>query len=104
MTTMDFDFSHIFSSFINTSVYTVDFIIYTGNAITHRETRNGPEDLLKQTFLNTMKQIGQEKRPMTLRMEIPKIQYSQNLDKDIEVIDYVEFKNKYMVQAENEST
>lgn len=48
MTTMDFDFSHIFSSFINTSVYTVDFIIYTGNAITHRETRNGPEDLLKQ--------------------------------------------------------
>lgn len=104
MTTMDFDFSYIFDSFVNTSVYTVDFIIYTGNAITHRESRKGPEDLLKQIFLNTMRQIGQEKRPMTLRMEIPKIQYSQNLDKDVEVIDYVEFKNKYMVQAENEST
>lgn len=41
---------------------------------------------------------------MKCRMEIPKIQYSINEDKDVEVLDYIEFKNRNMIQAEKEST
>ena len=58
----------------------------------------------KKTFNQLILEIGNENTPMKCRMEIPKTQYSTDKDENVEVIDYVEFKNKCMIQAEKEST
>ena len=92
------NFANIFTK------YEVEFIIWTGDTIVHREKRVGSEEILKKTFKQLIKQIGNKTVPMKCRMEIPKVQHSINEDKDVEVLDYIEFKNKCMIQAEKEST
>lgn len=86
------------------SLYKVEFIVWSGNAIVFREQKQGSENTLKRTFNQLILEIGNENTPMKCRMEIPKTQYSTDKDENVEVIDYVEFKNKCMIQAEKEST
>jgi hypothetical protein len=86
------------------NMYKVEFIVWSGNVIIFREQKLGSENTLKRTFNQLISEIRNENTPMKCRMEIPKTQYSTNKDENVEVIDYVEFKNKCMIQAEKEST
>lgn len=86
------------------NVYKVEFIVWSGNVIIFREQKLGSENTLKRTFNQLISEIRNENTPMKCRMEIPKTQYSTDKDKNVEVIDYIEFKNKCMIQAEKEST
>lgn len=86
------------------SLYKVEFIVWSEKDIIFREQKQGSENSLKRTFNQLILEIGNENVPMKCRMEIPKTQYSIDKDKNVKVIDYVEFKNKCMVQAEKEST
>lgn len=86
------------------NVYKVEFIVWSGNVIIFREQKLGSENTLKRTFNQLISEIRNENTPMKCRMEIPKTQYSNDKDENVEVIDYVEFKNKCMIQAEKEST
>lgn len=112
MTTSDFDFKKIFnftgfdSMFFGTKppiFYEAIFTIYTGKEITQKFKLTDLECNLKSQFLSVMQQIGNISSPMKLKMEILKVQYSKDLEKEVNVIDYVEFKNKNMLQAEKES-
>lgn len=86
------------------NIYKVEFIVWSGNVIIFREQKLGSENTLKRTFNQLISKIRNENTPMKCRMEIPKTQYSTDKDENVEVIDYVEFKNKCMIQAEKEST
>lgn len=86
------------------NVYKVEFIVWSGNVIIFREQKLGSENTLKRTFNQLISEIRNENTPMKCRMEIPKTQYSTDKDENVEVIDYIEFKNKCMIQAEKEST
>lgn len=86
------------------SLYKVEFIVWSENDIVFREEKQGSENTLKRTFNQLISEIRNENTPMKCRMEIPKTQYSNDKDENVEVIDYVEFKNKCMIQVEKEST
>lgn len=92
---VDININNIFGTY-----YKVIIKIYLEDILIHQNIINGVEAMLKINYLEMIKQLGNDDRPIRLIMEIPKLQYSINENKDIEVIDYIEFKNKAMLDKE----
>ena len=75
---VDININNIFGTY-----YKVIIKIYLEDILIHQNIINGVEAMLKINYLEMIKQLGNDDRPIRLIMEIPKLQYSINENKTI---------------------
>lgn len=60
-------------SFDMFETYEVTFEIYIEDKLVNKQTMQAPKEMLMANFINTVKQISRDKRPMKIRMTRPEI-------------------------------
>ena len=82
--------------------YEVDFEIYVEDKLIQRQRMQAPKEMLMINFAQTMEQIGRDKRPMKIRMVVPRTIWD-NFEKKEKVLNCeAEFKNNAMVAWEED--
>lgn len=81
--------------------FEVFFEVYIEDKLTNRQQMQAPKEILITNFLQTAKQISNDKRPIKIKMIIPKTIWD-NFDKKQRVINHeVEFSNNAMTAWES---
>lgn len=84
-------FSDMFES------YQVTFEIYIEDKLTNRQSMQAPKEMLTANFLQTVKQISNDKRPIKIKMFRPEIIWDKFENKQKTLNNEVEFSNNAMV-------
>lgn len=87
---------------LNFDIETVDFEIYIGNALAQRQRMQAPKEMLMANFLQTMQQIGNDKRPMKIKMVRQVIVEDKIENKDKALNCDVTFSNNAMIAFEGD--
>lgn len=86
----------------NFETYEVDFEVYIGNALAQKQRMQAPKEVLMANFVQTMKQISNDKRPMKIKMiRIVNVEDKfENKEKTLN--NEVEFSNNAMIAFEGD--
>ena len=87
--------------------YRVVFEIYMEDKLINKQTMEAPKKMLIINFMQTVQQIGNDQRPMRIRMIVPKIIWDNFENKEKVLNNEVEFFNNAMLawqEANNSST
>ena len=77
--------------------YEATFEIYVEDKLSNRQTMQAPKEILITNFLQTVKQIQKEKRPIKLKMIVPYVFWDE-FEKKQRVLDNgIEYSNDAMV-------
>ena len=81
-------------------IHEVTLEIYLEDKIVNRQTISAPKEMIMVSFVQTMNQIANDKRPMKIRMTRPEVIWD-NFDKTQRVLtNEVSFSNNAMVSFE----
>lgn len=81
-------------------MYESTFEIYIEDKLVNRQIMNAPKEMLMLNFVQTVNQIGNDQRPMRIKMIVPMTIWD-NFEKKGKVLDnYVMFSNNAMVSWE----
>ena len=80
--------------------YQVTFEIYIEDKLTSRQTMQAPKEMLIANFLQTVKQISNDKRPIKIKMLRPEVIWNELENKQQTLTNAVEFSNNTMIAWE----
>lgn len=80
--------------------YEVTFEIYIENKLVNKQTMEAPKEMLMANFIQTVNQIGKDKRPMKIRMLRPEIIWDNFENKQKILNNEVVFINNSMIAWE----
>ncbi len=89
-----FGFESIFET------HEVTFEIYIEDKLTNKQTMQAPKEMLMANFLQTVKQIQNDKRPLKIRMSRPEIIWDNFENKQKVLNNEVIFSNNAMIAWE----
>ena len=89
-----FGFESIFET------YEVTFEIYIEDKLTNKQTMQAPKEMLMANFLQTVKQIQNDKRPLKIRMSRPEVVWDNFENKQKVLMNEVIFSNNAMIAWE----
>ena len=78
----------------------VDFEIYVGNALIQKQKLQAPKEMLMANFVQTVNQIGSDKRPMKIKMLRPETIWDSFENKEKVLNNEIEFSNNAMIAFE----
>lgn len=78
----------------------VDFEIYVGNALIQKQKLQAPKEILMANFVQTVNQIGSDKRPMKIKMLRPETIWDSFENKEKVLNNEIEFSNNAMIAFE----
>ena len=77
--------------------FELTFEIYIEDKLTNRQAIKAPKEMLIMNFLQTVKQIGNDKRPMKVKMYRPEVIWDNFEQKEKVLNNEVEFSNNAMI-------
>lgn len=80
--------------------YEVTFEIYIEDKLVNKQTIQAPKEMLMVNFVQTVNQIGNDKRPMKIRMFRPEVIWDRFENKQKVLTNEVIFSNNTMVSWE----
>ena len=80
--------------------YEVTFEIYIEDKLTNKQTMQAPKEMLIANFIQTMKQIAGDKRPIRIKMSRPEIIWDRFENKQKTLTNEIIFSNNAMVNWE----
>lgn len=83
--------------------YEVEFEIYHKNKLINRQTMQAPKEILMINFIQTAQQIGNDQRPMKIRMIRPEVIWNEFENKQKILNNEVMFINNAMVAWEKDN-
>lgn len=92
----------MFNIFGGFESYQVTFEIYIGNQLANKQTMQAPKEMLMVNFIQTAEQIGNDKRPMKLRMTRPNIVWDDIENKEKTIQHEISFSNNAMIAFEKD--
>ena len=81
-------------------IYEVTFEIYIKNKLVQKQTMQAPKEMLMMNFLNVMNQLGNDQRPMKVRMFRPETIWDRFENKERVLNNEVSFSNNAMIAWE----
>ena len=81
-------------------IYEVTFEIYIENRIVNKQTMQAPKEILIANFLQTVNQIGEDRRPMKIIMSRPEIIWDEFEHKQKTINNEIIFSNNAMINWE----
>lgn len=75
----------------------VTFEIYIEDKLTNKQTMQAPKEMLIANFLQTVKQISNDKRPIKIKMLRPEIIWDNFENKQKTLNNEIEFSNNAMI-------
>ena len=82
--------------------YEVDFEIYIGDKLAQKQSMQAPKEILMINFIQTANQIGNDRRPMKIKMIRQEIIFDNFENKQKTLNNEVSFSNNAMVAYEND--
>lgn len=83
--------------------YEVTFEVYLEDKLVNKQVLQAPKEILMMNFVQTMEQIGYDKRPMKIRMTRPEIIWDNFENKQKTITNEVAFSNNAMIAWEEEN-
>ena len=80
--------------------YEVTFEIYIEDKLANKQTMQAPKEILMANFIQTMQKIGEDKRPIRIKMSRPEIIWDRYENKEKVLENAVIFNNNAMVAYE----
>ena len=82
--------------------YEVDFEIYIGEQLVQKQRMQAPKEMLMINFIQTAQQLGNDRRPMKIKMIRPEIIWDnfENMQKTLN--NEISFSNNAMVAFEKD--
>lgn len=80
--------------------YEVTFEIYIENKLANKQTMEAPKEMLMANFIQTVNQIGKDKRPIKIRMSRPEIIWDNFENKQKVLTNEIVFSNNAMIAWE----
>ena len=88
--------------FIDIDFEEVNFEVYIGNTLAQRQKLQAPKEMLMINFVQTIKRIANDKRPMKIKM-IRQVIIEDNFEnKEKSLNNEIEFSNNAMVAFEKD--
>ena len=88
--------------FIDIDFEEVNFEVYIGNTLAQRQKLQAPKEMLMINFVQTIKRIANDKRPMKIKM-IRQVIIEDNFEnKEKSLNNEIEFSNNAMVDFEKD--
>lgn len=88
-------FANIFGDMFES--YQVIFEIYVEDKLTNKQTMQAPKEMLIANFLQTVKQISNDKRPIKIKMIYPEVIWDRFENKEKTLNNEVEYSNDAMI-------
>lgn len=82
--------------------YEVDYEIYVGNQLTQRQKMQAPKEMIMINFIQTAQQIGNDKRPIKIKMTRQEIVWDNFENKEKILNNEIAFSNNAMVAYEKD--
>ena len=82
--------------------YEVDFEIYIGNQLAQKQRMQAPKEILMINFMQTAQQMGNDKRPMKIKMTRQEVIWDNFENKQKTLINEISFSNNAMVAFEKD--
>ena len=82
--------------------YEVDFEVYIGETLTQKQKMQAPKEMIMINFIQTAQQIGNDKRPIKIKMTRPEIIWDSFENEQKTLINEIEFSNNAMVAFEKD--
>ena len=82
-------------------MHEVTFEIYAEDKLINKQTMQAPKEILMANFMQLSQQIGNDSRPMKIKMIKPTIIYDKFENKEKELDTNAEFKNNAMIAWED---
>ena len=76
--------------------YEVIFEIYIEDKLTNKQTMQAPKEILMANFIQTVKQISGDKRPIKIKMLRPEVIWDRYEKKQITLTNEIVFNNDAM--------
>ena len=83
--------------------YEVDFEIYVGSQLAQRQRMEAPKEILMINFMQTAQQLGNDRRPMKIKMTRPEVIWDSFENKQKILTNEVSFSNNAMVAWEKDN-
>lgn len=83
-------------------MHQVTFEIYIEDKLTNRQTMQAPKEMLITNFLQTVKQLSNDKRPIKIKMLRPEIIWDNFENKQKTLTNEIEFSNNAMIAWEED--
>jgi hypothetical protein len=83
--------------------YKVNYEIYIGEQLVQKQSIEAPKEMLMINFIQNAQQIGNDKRPMKIRMVVPNTIWDNFDDKEIILNNKITFSNNAMVAWEKDN-
>ena len=83
-------------------MFEVTFEVYFEDRLINKQMMKAPKEILMMNFLQTMEQLGQEQKPMKLRMYRPEIIWDRFEKKQKTLNHEVAFLNNAMIAWEED--
>lgn len=80
----------------------VDFEVYIGDTLTQKQKMQAPKEMIMINFMQTAQQIGNDKRPIKIKMTRPEVIWDSFENKQITLTNEIEFSNNAMVAFEKD--
>ena len=81
-------------------MYESTFEIYIEDKLVDKQTMNAPKEILMINFIQTVNQIGNDQRPMKIKMIVPMTIWDNFENKQKVLDNYVMFSNNAMISWE----
>lgn len=89
-----------FNSFGSFETYEVTFEIYIGDKLVNQQAMQAPKEMLMINFIQTAEQIGNDQRPMKIKMIVQDIIWDNFENKQKVLNNEVSFSNNAMISFE----
>ena len=83
-------------------IYEVTFEIYNQDKLTNKQIIQAPKEMLIINFLQTVKQISNDQRPLRVKMIKPEIIWDRFENKQKTLNKEIEFSNNAMIACEED--
>ena len=75
--------------------YEVDFEVYIGETLTQKQKMQAPKEMIMINFIQTAQQIGNDKRPIKIKMTRPEIIWDNFENKQKVLTNEISFSNSF---------
>ena len=76
--------------------FDVTFEIYIEDKLTNKQTMQAPKEIIMANFIQTVKQISDDKRPIKIKMSRPEVIWDKYEKKEITLTNEIVFNNNAM--------
>lgn len=81
-------------------IYKVLFEVYIEDKLVNKQTMQAPKEMLMISFIQTVNQIGEDQRPMKIKMIRPEVIWDNFENKEKVLNNEIEFSNNAMISWE----